>query len=63
MPKGSNQRNRSLGSGSRGEEIRAFASGVTADRPECSRCTWVPRGKRWALKFVNRSCSEHRSLL
>lgn len=48
------------GSPPRGETIRPWTAGITADQPTCHRCTWVPRGKRWALKFVNRSCWKHR---
>jgi hypothetical protein len=41
-------------------DITAFGSRVVADAPECHLCTWVPLGGRWALKFANRQCMQHR---
>ena len=38
----------------------AFSSHVVADAPGCELCTWSPRDGRWALKFVNRACMQHR---
>lgn len=50
----------SRGTTPRGETIRPWAARITADQPNCHECTWVPKGRRWTLKFVNRACSKHR---
>lgn len=50
------------GSPDRGESIRPWTSGITAENPTCHRCSWVRKGGEWALKFVNRGCSKHGKL-
>ena len=61
MTRRAEQKN-TLGNPGRGEGIRPWTAGITADHPECHDCTWVPKGKGWALKFVSRACSKHRNL-
>jgi hypothetical protein len=43
-------------------EIRPWSTGITADHPLCRKCTWVHRGGKFALKFVNRACRIHGKL-
>jgi hypothetical protein len=45
--------------GSDASRVRPWTAGVTSDHPACHKCTWVPMGGKFRLKFVNRSCRQH----
>ena len=61
MPKTGRPRKQTRGGD--GANIRPWSTGIEAERPLCSKCTWVHMGSVFKLKFVNRACRHHGTLI